>query len=95
VGVHDELRGVVDQERACLAPIVGDLGQFTADAIGHLPLESGVYERVAEQLSQLVARTHDHLLDYAPSEQLYPWVDFHPHGRRCNIYSGVRVDPRR
>ncbi|HEX7164070.1 MAG TPA: hypothetical protein VF223_22875 [Trebonia sp.] len=42
-----------------------------------------------------MARTHEHLLDYAPSEQLYPWVDLHYHGRLRNIYSGVRVDPEK
>jgi endonuclease G len=48
---------------------------------------------VVAQLSRLLATTHQRVLSYAPSEQLYPWVDLHPDGHLRNIYSGVRVDP--
>lgn len=45
------------------------------------------------QLSQLLVSTHQRQLHYAPSEQLYPWVDLRPDQHLCSIYSGARVDP--
>jgi endonuclease G, mitochondrial len=48
---------------------------------------------VLVQLSELVTTTHVYPHDYAPSEQLYPWVDLQPNGHLDNIYSGTRVDP--
>jgi endonuclease G, mitochondrial len=44
-------------------------------------------------LSRLVTSTHERLLPYKPSEELYPWVDLHQDGHLRNIYSGSRVDP--
>lgn len=44
-------------------------------------------------LTQLLSTTHQPRLPYAPTEQLYPWVDLHPDGHLQNVYSGVRVDP--
>ncbi|WP_019012192.1 endonuclease [Deinococcus aquatilis] len=39
-------------------------------------------------LSQLVTRTHQHLLPYDPAAELYPWVDLWPDGKLRSLYSG-------
>ncbi len=50
-------------------------------------------DSLREQLSALVSDTHERLLEYSPSEHLYPWVDHQPDGHLNNIYSATRVDP--
>lgn len=50
---------------------------------------------VTAALHRLLEATHVRPLDYAPSEQLYPWVDLHPDGHLYNVYSGNRVDPEK
>ena len=48
---------------------------------------------LASALHALLEATHLRPLDYAPSQELYPWVDLHPDRHLYNIYSGLRVDP--
>jgi len=48
---------------------------------------------LAAVLHALLEATHVRPLDYAPSEELYPWVDLHPDSHLHNIYSGLRLDP--
>lgn len=48
---------------------------------------------LASALHATLEATHVRPLDYAPSQELYPWVDLRPDGHLHNIYSGLRVDP--
>lgn len=49
------------------------------------------------RLHELLERSHRHHIPYHASKDqyLYPWVDLHPDGRLCCLYSGKRKDPER
>lgn len=50
-------------------------------------------DELTRQLADLVQRTHSRTPSYAPSRQLYPWVDLHPDLRLKSVYSGQTFDP--
>lgn len=53
----------------------------------------GAPDVLAHVLHRLLEETHVRQLDYAPSRELYPWVDLQPDGHLRHIYSGLRLDP--
>jgi endonuclease G, mitochondrial len=53
----------------------------------------GAPDVLAHVLHRLLEETHVRHLDYAPSRELYPWVDLQPDGHLRHIYSGLRLDP--
>ncbi len=44
-------------------------------------------------LSELLRRTHEPQLRYAPSRHVYPWVDLQPNGMLRSIYTQEEYDP--
>jgi endonuclease I/V8-like Glu-specific endopeptidase len=55
--------------------------------------ESSEEDRLFEQLSDLLQRTHTEQLKYQPSKHVYPWVDLHPDLKLQSVYSGREFDP--
>jgi endonuclease I len=66
---------------------------YYAEALEGSPDRDTLFSR----LHALLQRTHTYHIPYHVSKDqyLYPWVDLHPDGRLCCIYSGVRMDPER
>lgn len=44
-------------------------------------------------ISELLGRTHEPQLRYAPSRHVYPWVDLQPNGMLRSIYTAEEYDP--
>jgi endonuclease I len=61
-----------------------------ADAAAAAAYYDGV---AAEQLGELVRRTHVRTPRYKPARELYPWVDLQPTGMLRSLYTGHEWDP--
>jgi endonuclease I len=44
-------------------------------------------------LSDLVTRTHEHVLPYEPAQHVYPWIDLRPNSMLRSIYTGDEYEP--
>ncbi len=79
---------------AALAELAQARERVYYDAEADAAAADAYYDGVAaEQLGELVRRTHVRTPRYKPAREVYPWVDLQPTGVLRSLYTGHEWDP--